>query len=147
MRYTKFLTVLFAEPFPSPEDYLTEDEDGFRLAAVAALAKAILKIHKGDGVSDNGSLGEARRTIHAAIHNDESILRARIAALEAEIASLKVGMEDRKLIEQAKGVIMQTGVGEREAYRRLQTMASKNNMKLAVLARKVLELTDLFEQP
>jgi len=146
MRYTKFLTVLFAEPFPSPEDYLTEDEDGFRLAAVAALAKAILKIHNGDGPTDNGSLAEARRTISAAIHNDEQILRARIAALEAEITSLKVGMEDRKLIEQAKGVIMQTGVGEREAYRRLQTMASKNNMKLAVLARKVLELTDLFEQ-
>jgi|SRR5215471_2890309 len=144
MRYCKFLTRLFEETFPLPEDYELEDEDGFQLAAVTALVKGIRKFHA-ESLPAEGPAGDARQLVLVAITGDERALRVKIKALEDEIATLRVGMEDRKIIERAKGILMTTGISEGEAYKRLQNMASRHNMKLPVLARKVLELTDLFE--
>lgn len=62
-----------------------------------------------------------------------------IHSLRQENASLRQCLEDRKVIERAKGVIMKRGgLDEAEAYRRLQRLASNRNQKAVEIAQMVL---------
>jgi two-component system, response regulator PdtaR len=61
--------------------------------------------------------------------------------LRKEAADLRQALADRRVIEQAKGVLMKvTGVDERAAFRRLQELASDKNQKLIEAAQAVLAL-------
>jgi response regulator NasT len=72
---------------------------------------------------------------------------AQYKVVRAEAASLRQALEDRKLIERAKGVTMKRlAVGEDEAFRRLRKLASDHNLKLVDAARRVLEAEDVFVQ-
>mgnify|MGYP002622801281 FL=1 len=65
--------------------------------------------------------------------------------LQQQADSLRQAMEDRKLIERAKGVIMKLSrVPEDEAFRRLQRLASKKNLKLVDLARSIIEAEEAY---
>ena len=60
-------------------------------------------------------------------------------ALRKETASLRQALNDRKVIEQAKRVLMETaGMDEPAAFRRLQRLASEKNRKLIEIAQMVL---------
>ncbi len=60
-------------------------------------------------------------------------------ALEKEATGLRQALEDRKVIERAKGVLMKgAGLDETEAFRRLQKLASAQNRKLVEVAQAVL---------
>jgi len=60
-------------------------------------------------------------------------------ALIDETACLRQALEDRKLIEQAKGLLMKhSEIDEPAAFKRLQTFASNNNWKLAQAAKNLL---------
>jgi hypothetical protein len=146
MRYPNFLRELFGERFPVSGDY--DSLADFRLAALTALVKGIEKYRHGALPTDGDpDLAECRRLLQIAIHNHEKdALRQRIEQLEQEIATLKVSMEDRKVIERAKGILMRAGINEETAYRRLQQMAQRMNMKLVVVARKLLDVGELFEE-
>lgn len=64
-----------------------------------------------------------------------------LQALRKEAADLRQTLVDRRIIEQAKGVLMKvTGVDERAAFRRLQELASDKNQKLVEAAQAVLLL-------
>lgn len=64
-----------------------------------------------------------------------------LQALRKEAADLRQTLADRRIIEQAKGVLMKvTGVDERAAFRRLQELAADKNQKLVVAAQSVLSL-------
>jgi response regulator NasT len=66
--------------------------------------------------------------------------------VRAEAASLRQALEDRKLIEQAKGVTMRRlRLDEAEAYHRMRKLSSKNNWKLIDVARRLLEADSLFK--
>jgi len=69
--------------------------------------------------------------------------------LRREAATLKQALEDRKLIERAKGRLMQQGkLDEAEAYRRLQHAARSMQKKLVEAASLYLAMDDLlFQQP
>jgi response regulator NasT len=68
-------------------------------------------------------------------------------AIRHEAASLRQALEDRKVIERAKGILMRRlGVGEEEAYRRLRKLASDRNHKLVDLARTVVQAEQVFQQ-
>jgi response regulator NasT len=68
-------------------------------------------------------------------------------ALRREVASLRQALEDRKVIERAKGILMRRlGAGEEEAYRRLRKLASDRNHKVVDLARTVLQAEEVFQQ-
>jgi response regulator NasT len=68
-------------------------------------------------------------------------------ALREEAASLRQALEDRKVIERAKGAVMERiGVDEREAFRRLQRLASNHNYKLVEAAQQVLDAEEVFRQ-
>jgi AmiR/NasT family two-component response regulator len=67
-------------------------------------------------------------------------------ALEAEVEKAQQALEYRKLIEQAKGILMTaTGVPEPEAFRRIQRAARDRNLKLVDVARRILEQRSLLE--
>jgi two-component system, response regulator PdtaR len=60
-------------------------------------------------------------------------------ALRQEAADLRQALEDRKVIERAKGALMKrTGLDEQEAFRRLQKLASEKSRKLVDIAQMIL---------
>lgn len=64
-----------------------------------------------------------------------------LEALRGETADLRQALADRKLIEQAKGLLMRVaGVPENDAFRRLQELAADKNWKLVEAARSILAL-------
>jgi two-component system, response regulator PdtaR len=63
-------------------------------------------------------------------------------ALRREAADMRQALEDRKIIEQAKGILMkELGLSEADAFRRLQKTASAKNLKLIELARLTLSMS------
>jgi response regulator NasT len=65
--------------------------------------------------------------------------------LRQEAADLRQALEDRKLIERAKGILMKkAGLDEATAFRRLQKLASDKNLKLAEVARIILTAEEAF---
>ena len=66
-------------------------------------------------------------------------------ALREELDAARVGLEQRKLVERAKGLLMQRrGVGEEEAYRMLRKAAMDRQLKIADVARHLIEMADLL---
>jgi two-component system, response regulator PdtaR len=72
---------------------------------------------------------------------------AEFQALEAEVAQAQQTLEDRKLVERAKGLLMSAlKLSEQEAFRRLQITARERNLRLAEVARRIVEQQSLLEQ-
>ena len=69
-------------------------------------------------------------------------------ALRRETVDLKQALEDRKLIERAKGLLMKKAeLDEADAFRRLQKLASDQNRKLVEIARMLLTAEEAFSEP
>jgi len=82
---------------------------------------------------------EAALTLAAARH-------AEFQALEAEVGRVQQALEDRKLVERAKGLLMSAlGLSEQDAFRRLQRTARERNLKLAQVASQVVEQQRLLD--
>lgn len=61
-------------------------------------------------------------------------------ALRAELATARRDLEERKLVDRAKALLMERhGLTEPEAYRRLRRMAMDRGLKIAALAARVLD--------
>jgi len=70
-----------------------------------------------------------------------------VRALRTEAADLRQALEDRKIIDRAKGLLMkQTGIDEPTAYRRLQKMARDRNQRVVEAARLVIDAAAVFER-
>ena len=77
--------------------------------------------------------------ISLAMHRFEQL-----QALRDEAANLRQALEDRKLIERAKGVLMKRAlVGEHEAFRRMQKLASSKRQKLVDIANMILAVEEV----
>jgi AmiR/NasT family two-component response regulator len=62
-----------------------------------------------------------------------------LQALQKECTDLRQALSDRKVIEQAKGLLMKlTGIDEKEAFHRLQQLAADKNLKLIEAAHSIL---------
>jgi AmiR/NasT family two-component response regulator len=87
------------------------------------------------------------RELEAAI----SLAAARHAELEelqAEVVDTKQALEERKIIERAKGLLMKAlGIPEPDAFRRLQLAARERNLRLVDVARAIVEQQDILESP
>jgi response regulator NasT len=67
--------------------------------------------------------------------------------LRREAADLRQALEDRKVIERAKGILMKrAGLDEADAFRRLQKLASEESRKLVDIAHMIL-IADKAVQP
>lgn len=65
--------------------------------------------------------------------------------LRSEVDTLKTALENRKLVERAKGLLMQRlNLTEPEAMRRLQKQARDSRRNMADLARSIIETDQLF---
>ncbi len=70
-----------------------------------------------------------------------------IEALRSEAAELRQTLEDRKVIERAKGLVMRyAGLDEPEAFRRLRKLASDRNRKLVEIAHDIVIAAEIFQQ-
>jgi response regulator NasT len=68
-------------------------------------------------------------------------------SLRREAAELRQALEDRKLIERAKGLVMRhAGVDEEDAYRLLRELASHQNRKLVEVTQAVITAGEVFQQ-
>ena len=63
--------------------------------------------------------------------------------LRKETVDLRQALADRKIIERAKGVLMEwTGMREQDAFRRLQKLASDKNRKLIDISQMIVAIND-----
>ena len=66
-------------------------------------------------------------------------------ALRRELREARLHLEERKVVDRAKGILMQRrGVGEEEAYRLLRKAAMDRQVKIAEVARDLVALADLL---
>jgi AmiR/NasT family two-component response regulator len=71
---------------------------------------------------------------------------AEFQALEAEVDRAQQALEDRKLVERAKGLLMSAlDLSEQDAFRRLQVTARERNLRLADVASRIVEQQQLLE--
>lgn len=71
---------------------------------------------------------------------------AEFQALEAEVDRAQQALEDRKLVERAKGLLMSAlNLSEQDAFRRLQLTARERNLRLADVAVRIVEQQSLLE--
>jgi AmiR/NasT family two-component response regulator len=69
-------------------------------------------------------------------------------ALRREAGALRQALEDRKLIERAKGVLMKrAGLTEEEAFLRLQRLARDFSQKMVEVAQMILRAEAAFQPP
>ena len=72
--------------------------------------------------------------------------QAEFQALEAEVDRAQQALEDRKLVERAKGLLMSAlDLSEQDAFRRLQLTARERNLRLADVAGRIVEQQSLLE--
>ena len=66
-------------------------------------------------------------------------------ALRKEAGELRGALEDRKVIERAKGILMKKAeLGEAEAFQRLQKLSRDSNQKMVEIARMILHAEEAF---
>ena len=89
-----------------------------------------------------GSIPSERLTpvIDAAVARFEEFKNLRI-----ELSQAKIKLDERKIIERAKGIIMkQRHLDEDAAYEMLRSMAMKKNMRLADLSNQLVETASML---
>jgi response regulator NasT len=65
--------------------------------------------------------------------------------IRTELADTKIKLEERKVIERAKGLLMkQRDLDEDAAYEMLRSMAMKKNVKLATLSNQLIEAASML---
>ena len=71
---------------------------------------------------------------------------AEFEQLEAEVDRAQKALEDRKVVERAKGLLMSAlGLSEQDAFRRLQLTARERNLRLGDVAARIVEQQTLLE--
>jgi response regulator NasT len=67
------------------------------------------------------------------------------AQLEAEVDRAQQALEDRKLVERAKGLLMSAlDLSEQDAFRRLQLTARERNLRLVDVAARIVDQQSLL---
>jgi response regulator NasT len=65
--------------------------------------------------------------------------------LKVELADANLKLSDRKLVERAKGLLMQSrGISEDKAYHALRKLAMSKKQRLGDVARQVIDTAELF---
>jgi response regulator NasT len=66
-------------------------------------------------------------------------------ALRSKVSELEESLESRKMVERAKGILMQRlRLGEREAYERLRQRARDKRVKMKDIAQAIIEAEELL---
>lgn len=66
-------------------------------------------------------------------------------SLRKELSEVNIKLSERKVIEQAKGLLMkQRKIDEDEAYSMLRTMAMQKNMRISTLSKQIVQAAELL---
>ncbi|MGD2084306.1 MAG: ANTAR domain-containing protein [Chromatiales bacterium] len=118
---------------PRPMVMFTQNDDGetIRRAVEAGVSAYVV-----DGLQHK----RVRPIIDAAIARFRQY-----RALEDELAQVRTQLQERKLVERAKGILMrQRGVSEEEAYRLLRKAAMDRNKRLGDIAESIIAAAELL---
>ena len=75
----------------------------------------------------------------------EQALRQELADARTELSELSTNLQERKLIDRAKALLMERQkLTEAEAYARLRKAAMDKNLKMADVAQRMLDVADLM---
>lgn len=118
---------------PRPVVLFTHDGDGEKIRAATQA-----------GVSAYVVNGMAAERVGPII--DAAVARfEQFQALKRELDEIEQKLADRKVIERAKGILMQSRkLSEEDAYRALRKQAMENNARLAEVARQVIAVAGLL---
>ena len=76
----------------------------------------------------------------------EQALRQELASTKTELSELNTELRERKVIDRAKGLLMQRqGLTEPAAYEKLRKTAMNKNLRLAEVAQRMLDVFDLLD--
>jgi AmiR/NasT family two-component response regulator len=71
---------------------------------------------------------------------------AELEALRAEVDSTRQALADRKVVEQAKGILIRAlGLSEPDAFARIQATARQRNLRLVDVARAIVDQRSVYE--
>lgn len=80
----------------------------------------------------------------ARFEHEQTLLQT-LASTQSERDELSAELKDRKLIDRAKGLLMQRqGLSEDEAFRKMRKTAMDKGLKLADVAQRMLDVVDLL---
>jgi two-component system, response regulator / RNA-binding antiterminator len=75
----------------------------------------------------------------------EQALRQELADARSELSELSTNLQERKLIDRAKALLMERQkLSEAEAYAKLRKAAMDKNLKMADVAQRMLDVADLM---
>ncbi|NCP54539.1 MAG: ANTAR domain-containing protein [Rhodoferax sp.] len=75
----------------------------------------------------------------------EQALLTELAQTRSELGELSAELKDRKVIERAKGLLMQRqGLSEEESYKKMRKTAMDKSLKLSEVAQRMLDVADLL---
>jgi response regulator NasT len=118
---------------PRPIVMFVDESDG---PSIRAAVRAGVSAYVVDGLRSRS----VRPIVEVAIARFEEF-----QALRHELEEALESLEERKLVDRAKGILMERrGVGEQEAYRLLRKAAMDRQVKLAELARQLIATADLL---
>lgn len=118
---------------PRPIVMFTQDDNG---ATIARATRAGVSAYVVDGLSTK----RVRPILDAAIERFQQFRQ-----LTEELAKTKAQLEERKVIDKAKGILMQQrGMNEHEAYKALRSLAMSSNKRLVEVAESVLSAAKLL---
>jgi response regulator NasT len=121
--------------------------DGFRRPVVVVTGvddPSLIERSIASGVSAYLTKPVDSRELDAAI-GLAAARHAEFQALEAEVDRAQQALEDRKLVERAKGLLMTAlNLSEQDAFRRLQLTARERNLRLADVAGRIVEQQSLL---
>jgi response regulator NasT len=121
--------------------------DGFRRPVVVVTGvddPSLIERSIASGVSAYLTKPVDSRDLDAAI-GLAAARHAEFQALEAEVDRAQHALEDRKVVERAKGLLMTAlNLSEQDAFRRLQLTARERNLRLADVASRIVEQQSLL---
>ena len=80
----------------------------------------------------------------ARFQHEQTLLQT-LASTQSERDELSAELRDRKLIDRAKGLLMQRqGLSEDEAFKKMRKTAMDKGLKLADVAQRMLDVADLL---
>jgi response regulator NasT len=118
---------------PTPVLLISEQDDP------AAIARAI-----GAGADTFMPIGVAADRFRSAAYSAMATF-SQIASAREEASSARRELDDRKVIERAKGILMdQRGISESEAFREIQQSSMHRNLPMPHVARSIIEAKELL---
>ena len=125
--------VLVSRDTPRPIVLFTDDDDTAtaQLAIAAGVTAYIV-----DGLKPS----RVKPVIEVALARFE-----REQGLRAELSEARLQLSERKLVERAKGIVMQRqGCSEEEAFSRMRKLAMEKGLKLSEVAQRILDTVGLI---